>query len=59
MLSNEPIDAVNILPLWGFEPTTSTTPSSTTPDIGAINCAIQLSEINERCANKTCTVFIN
>ena len=31
--STEPIDAVNILPLARFEPTTSTTPPSTTPDI--------------------------
>ena len=31
--STEPIDAVNILPLARFEPTTSATPPSTTPDI--------------------------
>ena len=31
--STEPIDAVNILPLARFEPTTMTTPSNTTPDI--------------------------
>ena len=31
--STEPIAAVNILPLARFEPTFSTTPSSTTPDI--------------------------
>ena len=37
--STEPIDAVNILPLARFEPTTSTTPPSTTPDVNAINCA--------------------
>ena len=30
--STEPIDAVNILPPARFEPTTSTTPPSTTPD---------------------------
>ena len=30
--STEPIDAVNILSLARFEPTTSTTPPSTTPD---------------------------
>ena len=33
--STEPIDAVNILPLARFEPTTMTTPPCTTPDIGA------------------------
>ena len=41
--STEPIDAVNILPLAGFEPTTSATPSSTTPDTDATNCAIETS----------------
>ena len=41
--STEPIDAVNILPLARFEPTTSTTPPSTTPDIDAINCATETS----------------
>ena len=30
--STEPIDAVNILSLARFEPTTSATPPSTTPD---------------------------
>ena len=39
--STEPIDAVNILPLARFEPTTSTTPPSTTPDIDATNCATE------------------
>ena len=33
--STEPIDAVNILPLARFEPTTSATPPSTTLDINA------------------------
>ena len=37
--STEPIDAVNILPLARFEPATSTTPPSTTPDINATDCA--------------------
>ena len=41
--SNEPIDAINILPLARFEPITSTTPPSTTPDIDAINCATKTS----------------
>ena len=41
--STEPIDAVNILPLTRFEPTTSTTPPSTTPDIDATNCATETS----------------
>ena len=36
--STEPIDAVNILPLARFEPTTSTT-----PDIDATNCATETS----------------
>ena len=39
----EPIDAVNILPLARFEPTTSATPPSTTPDINATNCATESS----------------
>ena len=42
--STEPIDAVNFLPLARFEPTTSTTPPSTTPDIGATNCAKDVQE---------------
>ena len=42
--STEPIDAVNILPLARFEPTTSTTPPSTTPDIDATNCATETSQ---------------
>ena len=41
--STEPIDAVNILPLARFVPTTSTTPPSTTPDIDATNCATESS----------------
>ena len=41
--STEPIDAINILPLARFEPTTSTTPPSTTPDIDATNCATETS----------------
>ena len=41
--STEPIDAVNYLPLARFEPTTSTTPPSTTPDIDATNCATETS----------------
>ena len=41
--STEPIDAVNILPLARFEPTTSTTPPSTTPDNDATNCATETS----------------
>ena len=40
--STEPIDAVNILPLARFEPTTMTTPS-TTPDIDAATCATETS----------------
>ena len=39
--SNEPIDAVYILPLARFEPTTSATPPSTTPDINATKCATE------------------
>ena len=42
--STEPIDAVNILPLARFEPTTSTTPPSTTQDIDATNCATETSQ---------------
>ena len=42
--STEPIDAVNILPLARFEPTTKTTPPSTTPDIDATNCATETSQ---------------
>ena len=45
--STEPIDAVNILPLARFEPTTSTTPPSTTPDIDATNCATETSPIKD------------
>ena len=41
--STESIDAVNILPLVRFEPTTSATPPSTTPDINATNCATESS----------------
>ena len=41
--STEPIDAVNILPLARFEPTTSTTPPSTTLDIDATNCSTETS----------------
>ena len=41
--STELIDAVNILPLARFEPTTSATPPSTTPDINATNCATESS----------------
>ena len=40
---NEPIDAVNILPLARFEPTTMTTPPSTTPDIDATYCTTETS----------------
>ena len=36
--STEPLYAVNISPLPRFEPTTSTTPPSTSPDIDATNC---------------------
>ena len=42
--STEPIDDVNILPLARFEPTTSATPPSTTPDINATNCATETSQ---------------
>ena len=41
--STEPIDAVNILLLARFEPTTSTIPPSTTPDRQATNCATETS----------------
>ena len=41
--STEPIDAVNILPLARLEPTTMTTPPSTTPDIDVTNCATETS----------------
>ena len=41
--STEPIDAVNILPLARFEPTTLATPPSTTPDTDATNCATETS----------------
>ena len=41
--STEPIDAVNILPLARFKPTTSVTPPSTTPDADATNCATETS----------------
>ena len=37
------IDAVNILPLVRFEPTTSATSPSTTPDTDATNCATETS----------------
>ena len=42
--STERIDAVNILPLARFEPTTSATTPSTTPDINATNCATESSQ---------------
>ena len=45
--STEPIDAVNILPLARFEPTTSATPPSTTPDADATNCASETSPKND------------
>ena len=41
--STEPIDDVNILPPARFEPTTSATPPSTTPDINATTCATETS----------------
>ena len=41
--STEPMDAVNILPLSRFEPTTMTTPPSTTPDVDATICATETS----------------
>ena len=41
--STEPIDAVYILPLARFEPTTSATPPSTTPDTDATICATETS----------------
>ena len=45
--STEPIDVVNILPLARFEPTTSATPPSTTPDADATNCATETSPIKD------------
>ena len=45
--STEPIDPVNILPLARFEPTTSSTPPSTTPDTDATNCATETSQIKD------------
>ena len=42
--STEPIDAVNILPLARFEPTTSATPPSTAPDTDATNSANETSQ---------------
>ena len=39
----KPIDAVNILPLARFEPTTMATPPSTTQDVDATNCATETS----------------
>ena len=39
------VDAVNILPLARFEPTTSAAPPSTTPDINATNCVTETSPI--------------
>ena len=41
--SIEPIDAVNILPLARFEPTTSATPPSTQPNADATNCTTETS----------------
>ena len=41
--STETIDAVNILPLARFEPTTWATPPSTTPDADATSCATETS----------------
>ena len=41
--STEPVDAVHIFPLARFEPTTSATPPSTTPDTNATNCATETS----------------
>ena len=45
--STEPIDAVNILPLARFEPTTMATPPSTTPDNESTNCATETSPKKE------------
>ena len=42
--STEPIDAVNILPLARFEPTTLATTPSTTPDADATNCTTETSQ---------------
>ena len=41
--STEPLDAVNILPLARFLPTTMKTPPSTTPDIDATKCTTETS----------------
>ena len=41
--STEPIDAVNILPLERFEPTTLATPPSTTQDTDATNFTTETS----------------
>ena len=41
--TTEPMDAVNILPLARFEPTTSATPPSTIPGTDATNCATETS----------------
>ena len=46
--STEPIDAVNILPLARFEPTTSATPPSATPDADATDCIYMKATINEQ-----------
>ena len=45
--STEPIDALNILPLARFEPTTMTTPPSTSPDIDATNCVTETSLLKD------------
>ena len=45
--STEPIDAVNILPLARFKPTTSATRPSTRPDTDATNCATETSPIKD------------
>ena len=47
--STDPIDAVNILPLARFEPTTMTTLSCATPDNDATNFA------TETTSNKGCS----
>ena len=39
--STKPNDAVNILPLAIFKPTTSTSPPSTTPDFDTTNCTTE------------------
>ena len=41
--STELIDAINILPIARFVPTTSATSPSTTPDTDATNCATETS----------------